>query len=243
MSLCATRRILWLLVVTTSIVGPIACARPQWPEVETGPDAEVTSDGLYRVRGSGFANAWLKPDARLASYGTIVLSPPLVAYKRPPKAYGSTDAISDNYPLSERQMEDFKRYLVEAFRNELDQSAYYRVVDAPEDDTLRIDPAIVDLVVMVPTDNRAGRARVYASTPAVMTILLELRDAASGEVLARFAERRSATAPGQNTTTMLTWSNAVNDSAALRTTFRGWASTLRQRLDRVHEVQSTASAR
>ena len=43
------------------------------PRVETGPDAEVTHDGLHRVERSTMDTAWVKPDLDLRPYRKLIL--------------------------------------------------------------------------------------------------------------------------------------------------------------------------
>ena len=42
-------------------------------KVETGPKAEVTHDGLYRVDHTKMARVWVKPDLDLSKYNKIIL--------------------------------------------------------------------------------------------------------------------------------------------------------------------------
>lgn len=212
------------------------------PVLETGPGAETTADGLHRLDYSGFANAWVRVDAPFSSYGTIVLAEPLVAYERTPHRYMSNYGVNPNFPLSDTQMATLKRYFRESFEEEFAKSDHFRLVDEPGPDTLHVVPAIVDLVVLVPTRSRPSTNQTFSQQFAYMTLLAEVRDPQSGEVLVRVADRQAARPPGSNQTTSLSWSNGVNDAAAFRNTFRGWARALRQRLDEAHDARTAWSA-
>jgi hypothetical protein len=211
------------------------------PVLETGPGAETSPDGLHRLDYSGFANAWVRADAPFSAYGTIVLAEPLVAYERTPHRYMSNYGVDPNFPLSDSQMATLKRYFRESFEEEFARSDHFRLVDEPGPDTLHVVPAIVDLVVLVPTRSRPSTNQTFSQQFAYMTLLLEVRDPRSEEVLVRVADRQAARPPGSNLTTSLSWSNGVNDAAAYRHTFRGWARALRQRLDEAHAAQSAWS--
>jgi hypothetical protein len=229
--------VVWVWVFVWSLATALACASEGFdPVVETGGDAEITADGLHRLRHAGFEDGWLRPDANLAAYDTIVVSPPLVAYDRTPRRNVTEVGMTPNFLLSQDQMASLKLQLVEAIGSEFARSAHYAVVETPGPGTLRIDPAIVRLVVRVPTDPAPDRDFVYSTATAILTLVLDVRDAETGEILARFADRREARAPGSNGTTTLTWSNPVNDSAAVRITFRRWARVLREKLDRLQEM-------
>lgn len=237
-------RLLWVWLFVWLLATALACASEGIdPVIETGGDAEITADGLHRLRHAGFENGWLRPDANLAAYDTIVVSPPLIAYARTPRRNVTDVGMTPNFLLSEVQMGALELQLVEAIGSEFARSAHYGVVETPRPGTLRIDPAIVRLVVRVPTDPAPDRDFVYSTSTAIMTLLLDVRDGETGEILARFADRREARAPGSNGTTTLTWSNPVNDSAALRITFRRWARVLREKLDRLQETAAAEQGR
>jgi hypothetical protein len=218
----------------------LACANRPLPEmeIETGPGAEITADGLHRVKNPLFSNAWVKPDANFASYDKVLLDPISVSYKRKPKStrYRGTGS---NFALTERQMEDFKRYFREAFENELSDNEYYELVKTPGPQALRVAAAIIDLVVKVPTQSGAGREHIYTSSTGEMTLLMELRDSLSGEILARVADRREARRAGYGSSD-LSYSSAPANTGTVKRVFRRWAEILQARLDQIHELQPTA---
>jgi hypothetical protein len=231
----------WVAVSSTLLAATLfACASRPLPEVEieTGPNAEVTADGLHRVKNSLFRDAWVKPDADFASYDKVTLDPVSVSYKRKPKAtrYQWTGS---NFALTERQMEDLRRYFREAFAKELSDSEYYELVETPGPQVLRVAAAIIDLVIKVPTRSGAGREHVYTSSTGKMTLLMELRDSLSGEILARVADRREARRAGHGGLNDLYHSSAPANTEAVKGVFRRWAEILRARLDQVHEFRPT----
>ncbi len=220
--------------------GPLAgCTGPPLKPVvvERGPDAEVTVDGLHRARGTRYANLWVKPDANFASYDQVMIDEIEVAYRRKPKGtrYSRTGS---NFALTEKQTQRFKDEFRGIFAEELGNNEVYRVVEEGGPQVLRISAAIIDLIVKVPTDNRASSDRVFTSSTAQMTLLMELRDSLSGEILARVADRREARQPGSGGASNLYYSTAVSDVAAIRRVFRDWAGMLRERLEFVHELNT-----
>ena len=228
------------VVFAFGLLGCGSSAGPD-PEFETGSRAEVTVDGLHRIKHSGFRYAWLKPEAALGSYDQILLRNPEVAYKREPRR-SRPGSSTGNFALSDPQMANFKRFLTEAFEGEFAKSEFYSLSEAPGHQVLVIEPAIIDLVVNVPTRPRPVSDTVFTTSTAVMTLVMQLRDSESGEILARIAERREARAPGRDGANTLYWSNSVTDADAVRRTFRRWARILREKLDRIHEVATPAAA-
>jgi hypothetical protein len=88
-------------------------------------------------------------------------------------------------------------------------------------------------VVRVPTENTAGRQRTYARSYGEVTLILELRDSESEEILARVADRRD---PTRNTDTHLAEVSPVFVRGDTERLFHYWADLLRQRLDEVRGV-------
>jgi len=205
--------------------------------VEEGPGAEVTVDGLHRARGTRYANVWVKPDAAFATYDEFIIDEIEIAYRRKPKSthYRGTDS---NFALTPKQTERFKGEFRKIFSEELGKNKVYRAAEARGPRVLRISAAIIDLIVKVPTSNRGNSDRVYTSSTAQMTLIMELRDSLSGEILARIADRQEARQPGSGSPADLYYSSAVSDTAAIRRVFRKWAGMLTERLEFVHKLEA-----
>jgi len=210
------------------------CASTRAPVLESGPNAEVTHDGLVRVRWSRFKYVWAKPGADFGRYERVMMDPVSVAYKRPPHS-GTVepDLGRGNFALSESQMDDLKRYFGEAFEKQLSKLDNFTLVAAPGPATLRVEAAIIDLVVNVPTEPSAGRDFVFTTSAAEMTLVMELRDSITGEILARVADRRD-TQSGSGAVSDLTYSTPAANAGALRLLFQHWAKILAARLDAIH---------
>lgn len=224
------------------VVALFACFNPPLSEIEfeSGPDAEVTADGLHRVKNPAFGAAWAKPDADFAAYDKLILDLVSVSYKREPR--GAThQRTGSNFVLTEEQMENLKRRFRGAFEEELSKSEHYELVETPGPRVLRANAAIIDLVVTVPPQSSVGRETVYTSSTGEMTLLMELRDSLSGEILARVADRREARSAGSAGGNTLYYSGPGANTYATRQIFRGWAQILRARLDQFHQLQPTQS--
>jgi hypothetical protein len=201
---------------------------------------DVTVDGLQRLDRTRFEDAWVKPDAAFATYTKVYLAAPDVSYRRPPRSSGyASPPAPSNFALNESQMATFKRYLVEAFEEELSKSERYQVSASPGPDVLLIEPSVIDLVVEVPTARAPGRNNVYSTSTADITLMMELRDSESREILARVADRKQARHAGKSLNE-LSWSNSVSDSDAVRRVFSRWARILREQLDRAHTLAPPA---
>jgi hypothetical protein len=216
------RRIAVGLAVGAGIA--LGCA-PQQPSMQSGPGAEITHDGLHRVDNAGFAAVWVKPGANLGRYSKIL---PVEATFHYRAVHGSGRSSGD-YEVPERRREDFERIVKESFRKSFEKSKYYSLATGPGPDTLLLLGAIHDIVSHVPPE-RGARDDTFVSEIGEATIVLELRDSQSNEVLARAAERRSVT-PSRE----LTWSSSVTSASEIRKTAALWGSKLRDQLDALHE--------
>ena len=83
------------------------------PRIQTGPEAEVTYDGLHRIDGSVMAMAWAKPDLDLSRYTKIMLLPAGMTFKEvddPGLRRSATD-----FPLTEEQKQTLRETILQAF--------------------------------------------------------------------------------------------------------------------------------
>jgi hypothetical protein len=224
------------LLVASACIGP---AEDEPLQLETGPDAEVTPDGLVRAKGSKFDDVWVKPGADIASYDALEIGHIRIAYKRKPKArrYSTT---GHNFALDARQVRDLEDLLRQALTKQIEGSRSWKLAEAPGPGVLLIEPSLIDLVVKVPT-NPPPNSNTYTTSAGEVTLLLELRDSETQELLARVADRREARRPGSGSQNLY-WSNPVNNRAAVQSMFKRWARILMERLDTAQRIGASASS-
>ena len=198
------------------------------------PLQKVTHDGLHLVPGAKVAAAWAKPDADFSGYDKIMILDAYVAFK---KNWARDHNRTSVYRITPRDVENIKQgtaeLLRETFVEELSRDGGYPVVDAAGADVLLLRPAIIDLDVTAPDVPHAGRTYNFASSAGAATLLLELYDSVSGEILARAIDRKTARHPGH----LMRWSNKATNRAEARKVLSGWARQLRVRLDEIHGKQ------
>jgi hypothetical protein len=185
---------------------------------------EVTHDGLERVPNSKVERAWVKPGADFSQYTEVGLLDCFVSFRR---------NWQMNHPrVRKRDMERIKSALSDEFRTvfttELENGGY-PVVTQADDHVLLIRPAIIDLDVAAPDTNTAGRSDSFTASPGVMTLVIELYDSVSNEILARAIDRRRARNVGN-----IQWTTSGTNRDAARKILRRWANLLVSRLDEVH---------
>jgi hypothetical protein len=185
---------------------------------------EVTHDGLELVPKSKVERAWVKPGVDFSQYTEVGLLDCFVSFRR-------------NWRMSHpgvrtRDMERIKSALSDEFRKVFTKALEdggYPVVADPDDHVLLVRPAIIDLDVAAPQTNSAGRSDSFTASPGVMTLVIELYDSVSNEILARAVDRRRARNVGN-----IRWTTTGTNREAARKILRRWADLLVSRLDEVH---------
>jgi hypothetical protein len=203
------------------------------PTIQQGPDAEVSFDGLHVVDNSAFAAAWADPDIDFSVYNKIMPGGAFFefrAVKRTSRTQASRSRTREFY-IDEDARERLEEEVTAIFAEELARSTRFTVVDEPGPDVLIIRGGLHDIVSFVPPDP-IGRGDIWLSAVGEITLLLEVVDSLSGEVIARAVERRAAQQGGG----MAIRANSVTTWAELRRLARRWATTLRDGLDGIPEA-------
>ncbi len=198
------------------------------PTIQQGANAEVSYDGLHAIDNSIFKAAWADPDIDFSRYNKIMPGGAFFEYRAVKKSSGTQRARSSNteFYIDEKAREKLKALVSEIFNEELAKSARFSVTDAPGADVLSIRGGLYDIVSKVPPD-RIGRGDIYLSSVGEITLIIEVVDSMSGEVIFRAVERRAAERGGG----MAMRSSSVNTRSEVRRVIRRWATTLREGLD------------
>ena len=218
---------LMALPIATLLVFGCATSTPM---IDTGPDAEVTFDGLHEIKGGTADKAWARPDMDLSQYSKIRLQGAGIEYRPGGEAGRTWSARSRGgpYEVTEKQKERLRAVVAEAFLDELGKSEKYTLVNESGPDVLVVRGALLDVVSYVPPEPVGGRSTVYLSSVGEATLVIEIRDSITDAVLVRAVDRRAAEQMGG---TMLMDSNRVTNTAQVRRLAKRWASLLRTRLD------------
>jgi Protein of unknown function (DUF3313) len=229
------RTTIWSVLATAGLsVAGYSVVIDAAPRLQTGPNAEVTHDGLTRVDKSVMDMAWVQADLDLRGYKKLMLAGAEIQYRvvddkgahyRP----GRNDTTE--FPISDESKAKLRETVSEVFREQLAKSKRYEITNIPGPDTLLLVGTLIDVVSKVPPDDAPGRYDVYLSSVGEATLVLELRDSMSNEVLARAADRRAAEQTGY-----VTASNPVTTLSEVRRLASSWANLLRKRLDEVTSV-------
>lgn len=163
------------------------------PLLATGADADITEEGLHRVDPSIMEAAWVKPDLDLSRYTRILLVPTAVQFRdvpeKPDNARSRT-AITE-FPVSDEGKEWLRRQWRQAVEARFAQDQSYELYDGVGSDVLVVQGFLVDVVCRIPPDT-VGSSYTLVRDPWSVTVVLELRDATTAELVARTIDRRHA---------------------------------------------------
>jgi hypothetical protein len=185
---------------------------------------EVTHDGLERVANSKVERAWVKPGVDFSQYTEAGLLDCFVSFRRNWKMNHQGVRMRDMERIKSTLSDEFRKVFTEAL-----ESGGYPVVTDADAHVLLIRPAIIDLDVAAPDTMSAGRSDSFTTSPGVMTLVIELYDSVSNEILARAIDRRRARNVGN-----LRWTTSGTNREAARKILGRWADLLVSRLDEVH---------
>ena len=199
------------------------------PTVQTGPDAEVSFDGLHKVDNARADEAWARPDFNLSAYDSIMITRPTIEY-RPVRNRGNTSISRSSggpYFIDSDARARFEQLVEDVFREELGKIENFDIVTEAGPGTLIIQGGVLDVVSFVPPDISVGRSDIYIRSIGEATLVLELRDSETGTILARAVDRRAA----ENRGDILQESNRATNTMEVRRLLRFWAGRLRESLD------------
>lgn len=197
------------------------------------PMAVADSEGLVRVHIKGVDTVYASRDADLGRYKKVMLDPIEVSFQR------GWDPHLAGTPITADEKQEIRRghahVLKDEFVAELGRSGRYPVVDTAGEDVLRVKAEIRDLSINAPDLMRPGIVRRYTISTGEMTLVAELRDSVTGELIARVIDRRrDPDSPWLELTTRVT-----NEAAARRAAAH-WARLLREQLDAARAVDHPA---
>lgn len=199
-------------------------------------DESSINDGLERVKTNKVDALYRRPGASLAGYKKLLMKPTEVQFA---KNWDPKSSSSIIYEMNEPDREKIKTELAEVFATEfkkdMEQGGGYPIVTSSGSDVLEMRSAIVNLYITAPdvSMQTAGRTRVYTADAGEMTLVMQLHDSVTGQLLARVYDRREATQGG-----MWTWTNSVTNTAEARRIIGIWATSLRKAFDAAHSPDS-----
>jgi hypothetical protein len=209
-------------------VGATGCASKP-PTAQTGPDAEVTFDGLHKFDNTRVDAAWAVPDLDLSGYWKILPVNLGIEYREVKDRGNTATARSRGGPyfIDDKARAEFEELVNEIVMEELQKSNRFEIVNEPGPGVLIVGGGLLNVTSEVPPDPVGGRSRIYLSSIGEATLVLEIRDSESNRILARAVDRRAAEPIGGT----FTLSNTVTTNAEVRRLIRHWGTLVREGLE------------
>lgn len=210
------------IVVAFAIAGGVAAPLLVSVSLANTPPAEW--DGLVRVQNRRLDHIYLLPDVSFAAYTRVRLDPVEVSFYR-----NWNPNRSPSQRLGASDVENIKSSLADEFRRVLSDTltrAGYKLVDEDGDDVLRVQAAIVNLYMTAPSAAAPGRSRTFVANTGQMTLVAELRDSVTGQLLGRAVD----TVRGRQTGGFQL-ASPVRNMADARRALQQWADVLLTGLD------------
>jgi len=203
------------------------------PSVTVAAEPPPEWDGLLRVPDKGADHLYILRGANFAQYTRVRIDPVQIAFDEhwQPNA-GKRDL---QRRLSKNDLDDIRSNLAREFHDLFPEALTkggYMLTDEDGYDVLRVTPQIVNLYIAAPSKPTSGRSRIYVANSGHMTLVLELRDSVTQQLLARVVD----TAQGRRTGTFQVASSVTNLADA-RAALHKWSDVLLTALD--HAKQSS----
>lgn len=185
------------------------------------PTGDVNVEGLREVSAKNFESAFVRPGLDFSLYNKLMVNELELAFRTP-------DRSQNQFPLGEDQKTRFRAEMAVAFGKELGQLQNLELVTEPGPDVLDLNVRVQDIVAGTPGTRvgAMGRASFALETVGQMTLVLELRDSESEEVLVRVFDRRAIEGAA-----MLSGDNVISTWEGVERLVARWASRARGGLD------------
>lgn len=160
------------------------------------PAAPVAPEGLVQTRSWNLDQLYVRPNTDLAGYRRIVIDPVQVSFR----SDWNRDFVDPHASLRRLSQDDVRKIVEDTasgLQNALAETFKargYELAAAPGPGVLRLSPSLTDLYVNAVEDlYTGGTTKSFTKDAGEATLLLDVRDAASGTLLARIVDRRTAT--------------------------------------------------
>jgi len=209
------------LVLLVFVATAASACGPQ--PTQSKPIGEVNIEGLQQVPARNFEAAFLRPGVTFADYSKLMVKELELAFRTP-------DREQNQFPLGEDQKTRFRAAMATAFGEELGKLQNVEIVTEPGPDVLALHVRVQDIVARAPGRRvgGAGRAGFALETVGELTLVLELRDSESDEVLVRVFDRQAVEGAA-----MVSGESVVSTWQGVERLVGRWASRAREGLDRL----------
>jgi hypothetical protein len=157
--------------------------------------ADAAWDGLVEAQSPRIDLVYLLPGADFRGYTKVMLDRPEVAFRRDWLRNYNSGGRGISSRISESELQRVIEGAETAGANifaEAFAKGGYPVVTAPGADVLRVRTGVLNVSVRAPDRQTAGRSSSFAAEAGDATLVVEVRDSVSGEILGRAVDQRIA---------------------------------------------------
>jgi Protein of unknown function (DUF3313) len=187
-------------------------------------------DGLVRKAGYQLDNVWVRPNVQFKAYKRVRLPPVEVTFSKDWDPNHGTRMLSSQ--VTREDMQNIRDGLSQMFHDEFAKrlaQGGYALADTNEDDVLIVQAALANLYINAPATNGASASRVYTMDAGRVSVVMQLSDAPTHQLLARVVDTQQGLSNGH-----WSWTTSVSNSAEARRIISIWADALRTALDKVN---------
>ena len=172
-------------------------------------------DSLVRLRSKRFDEVYVRTGTDFRGYTRVILDPTQVTFARnwvsnmnsQPMSLMQATTVEDADQIAEKMRSRFNAVFANAFKN-----AGYEIVAARGADVLQVSLQVIDLTINAPETITLSMPRtVYTLDAGQATLALEGRDAATGVLLWRVIDRRTAGDRGSFRSSFMVTTPVSND--------------------------------
>jgi hypothetical protein len=196
---------------------------------------DVTVDGLTVMKATRMTEIQIKNGVDWSEYTKYQITPVEVSFKRNWKRDYNRDQRNLSAKITDKDMarikESMAKIVHEEFESALQKKGGLSKVDQADSNTLLFKPRIINLDVYAPDIATSSRTTTYIRQAGQGTLFLEIYDAVSGEILARWVDTREDQDRGY-----LDWANRITNTYRARLIVKSWANRLVEGMDQLKAV-------
>jgi hypothetical protein len=205
-------------VVLLGFVGLMSACAPQ-PTIPIDL-SETNFDGLEEISSRFFSAAFIRPGVDFTDYQELLLGESELAFRTP-------DRAKQQFPLTAAQKNRFRELLDARFNDEFATSKTLQITSSAGPKVLKLDVRVQDIIATVPPRSIGGVGGIALQALAEATLIIELSDSESEEILARVFDRRAI----QGTAIAQRQGPPITQWDQVEAVCNRWAATVRARLD------------
>lgn len=189
-------------------------------------DQLANEEGLVRVESKVVDVLYKRPEASLATYSKLKLTPIEVQFAKNWKPESSNSVLYDMHSVDREKIKtDLATAFAEVFKRDMEKGGYPIVTESGPD-VLEMQAAIANLFITAPDPSEiTGRTKIYTTDSGEMTLIMQLHDSITGQILARAIDRREASHDYWN------WTTSASNTADAKRIISSWSVSLRKAFD------------